>query len=173
MQSFAPGEWATPSRRRSAGEALSRLSAGADTRTPSPTSLSRSTTPPTKSRTSSNHSVASDSPACLRLCGEETIYSKNNVCVHARRPNGETPTSGEVHVLGNLSVRCRGTSILGVGSSLILHWIPNVQMSGGSTNASSPSLPPSVSTFTVSQSSGRIQCVDARCGAQDLRCAGG
>ena len=72
----------------------------------------------------------------LQLPNESMIYSKNNVCVHstASPPStAATTTAGPgetIHVPGYLSVRCRGPSILGVGSSLILHWIPNVQMTG-------------------------------------------
>lgn len=70
----------------------------------------------------------------LKHAAEGMIYSKNNVCVHSTlsspsaSPGTRSKHAETVHVPGYLSLRCRGQSVLGVGSSLILHWIPNVLM---------------------------------------------
>ncbi|XP_065181479.1 TBC1 domain family member 16-like [Sycon ciliatum] len=97
----------------------------------------------TAARLRSDVHVSASPGRHLKLATEDLLYSKNNVCVHStcgpaghvpsgpspgRRGSVPAPGPGRVeavHVPGYLSLRCRGASILGVGSSLILHWVPN------------------------------------------------
>lgn len=152
MQGYTPGGWVAPSRARPV-DAPSLYQRHISMPTGAASSLTPKVSPQLTHRSISAGSepASGDGPTCLRLGAEEVIYSKNNVCVHPTAECGSPfSTKSEIHVLGNLSVRCRGRSILTVGSSLIIHWIPNAHMSGAKSQSTAP-LPASVSTFTVSQ----------------------